>query len=147
MVSAAMEFTRGSAWAAHSASTAPTWVTALATAACVLVVMCVVWLIAVAVGAAGANGDKDDRDEGPGGGGGRGGPPSPDRSGGDCPGGEPAWWPEFELQFAAYVAGRKVGSLQAADLVASTSCLIAVGVVGVRGRKSGDRSLERVNPA
>jgi hypothetical protein len=123
MVSAAMRFTQGSPWAAHSASTASMWVTALIAAACVLLVVCVVWLVAVAVGAAGANGEKDDRDEGPGGGGGRGGPPSPDRSGGDSPAGEPAWWPEFELQFADYVAAREVGSLQAADSVASNTCL------------------------
>jgi len=45
----------------------------------------------------------EDADSGPGGGGGGWRRPDGPRS----PQGDPAWWPEFERQFAAYVAGRR----------------------------------------
>jgi hypothetical protein len=53
----------------------------------------------------GREGD-DDHGSGPGGGGpGRRGP-----DGGDAPGGAPAWWPDFEREFAAYVSELHAGA-------------------------------------
>ncbi len=52
--------------------------------------------------------DGADGESGPGGGGhgpGRGGPGGPSPEGGD-----PVWWPEFERQFADYVASAPVGA-------------------------------------
>ena len=112
MLPAAVGFTRAPAWAAHyahSASTTPTWVAAVEVVACVLFVVCVVWLLAAGSGPAGLHDGEDDLESGAGGGGGGGGGPSSGPDGRDAPGGEPAWWPEFERQFAAHVAARTAG--------------------------------------
>jgi hypothetical protein len=60
----------------------------------VVVYVCVRW----------DHGGSDDEDGGPGWGGGGSRPSGPD--GPREPGGEPAWWPEFERQFAAWVESR-----------------------------------------
>jgi hypothetical protein len=94
-------FGRGLAQAAHPAPHAPT----LAIVAGILLAVLVpVFSLAVALVSnrqpPGRDGD-DDQGSGPGGGPGR---PGPDD--GDAPGGAPAWWPDFEREFAAYAANR-----------------------------------------
>lgn len=65
----------------------------------------IVWLYVWAVRQSQLRGDAGDGDVdgGDGGGGQRRNPPSPTGPAG----GDPAWWPDFERQFASYVAGRR----------------------------------------
>ena len=89
---------RASAWAAHPAASAPTWATILALVAFVVtVVVGIVFALISSWQPPQSGGDN--------GGWGRGGGPRRPRPSGDqSPGGDPAWWPDFERQFAAYVA-------------------------------------------
>jgi hypothetical protein len=110
MPATAVGFARASAWAARSASTTPSWLAVVAVLACVLFAVCVVWLFAAGPGPHDRPDGEDNRGSGPGGGGrGPGGPPSSGPDGRTSPGDEPAWWPEFEREFAAYVAARTAG--------------------------------------
>ena len=82
----------------HSAATAADWSTVVA---CVLGILLVAAAVVIAyAGRPHRQGGDEDADSGSGGGGG--GLRGPD---GPRPAGEgPEWWPEFERQFAAYVA-------------------------------------------
>lgn len=98
---ATVGFTRAVARGAHAAPHTPTLAIVVGIALAVLVL---VFLLALALVSnrrpPGREGD-DDQGSGPGGGGpGR---PGPD---GDAPGGVPAWWLDFEREFAAYVSQR-----------------------------------------
>jgi hypothetical protein len=103
MDAAAVGLTRAAAQAAHAAPHTPTWTVVVGIGLGVLLAM--FWLAFALVSNGqppGCEGD-DDHGSGPGGGGpGRRGP-----DGGDAPGGAPAWWAEFEREFAAYVSERK----------------------------------------
>jgi hypothetical protein len=68
-------------------------------AACALVVLVLLWLALVAIHA-----PRHDDDDGHWWGWGGGGSRRPDPEGPRSPNRDPDWWPEFEQQFAAYVA-------------------------------------------
>jgi hypothetical protein len=96
-------FPRGVAGAAHAAAHAPPTLAIVVGAG--LAVLVAVFLLALALVSnrrpPGREGD-DDQGSGPGGGG----PGRPDPDGGDAPGGVPAWWLDFEREFAEYVSQR-----------------------------------------
>ena len=95
--------TRASAWAAHAASPGLTWATLVAIAFTLLVLLLGFGLALIAVRRLGGRDGDDDGGWWPGGGG----PRRPGPDGHDSPPGDPAWWTEFERQFAAYVAMRE----------------------------------------
>lgn len=99
---AALGLARTSTWAAHGASPTPTWALVAAALGALLVSL---WLGLSLLGVRRPprRDDHDDWGSGPGGGG----PRRPGPDGSDLPGGDPPWWPEFEREFAAYVAEAK----------------------------------------
>lgn len=98
---ATVGFGRAVAQAAHPASQAPTLVIVVGIGLAVLVSVFLVALALIGNRQPPRREGDDDQGSGPGGGPGR---PGPDD--GDAPGGAPAWWPEFEREFAAYAADR-----------------------------------------
>jgi hypothetical protein len=94
-------FTRLSCCAAHTAGTGtwPLWEYILLVGACVLTVVGLLLF-----GPRGSDGPRGHEDSGGGGRGGEG--PELVPPGGGGLNHAPEWWPEFERQFAAYVAGR-----------------------------------------
>jgi hypothetical protein len=99
MIVTATQSLQSTQWGSGQTSgTTPLWELAIAIAVCVLILLC---LVAAAVVALRGTPRSDDDEQGDGGPGGRGPerPPPEDRG----PEGDPAWWPEFERQFAAYV--------------------------------------------
>jgi hypothetical protein len=84
----------------HSAGRAGSaaWIGVVAATVVLLVAVCGVWCYALWVASRWESGGEDS-DHGGGGGGGDEGPSPPSRS----PETDPAWWPEFEREFAAYI--------------------------------------------
>jgi hypothetical protein len=103
MSAAPFGLARASAWAAHAGPAAPTWLTFVALAAAVVVVLFSLGLVLAGNRQPPRRDGDDDGGSGPGGGG----PRRPGPDGDDPRGGDPAWWAEFERQFAAYVASQK----------------------------------------
>jgi hypothetical protein len=86
------------AWAhGHVPSSPLNWVAVLSIVIAATAIVFVIAAIAARLSPPRRRGDDDDTDFG--GGGGRRGPKAP-----NDPEGDPAWWPEFERQFAAHVA-------------------------------------------
>jgi hypothetical protein len=106
MSAAAFGHARASAWAAHAATPAPTWVTLVALATFVLFVLFVLGLALVGIRWVRGREDDDGHWWGPGGGG----PHRLGPQGSDSPSGDLAWWPEFEHQFAAYLATQRANA-------------------------------------
>ena len=97
---ASVELLRAGSSPAHHAMAAASWETGLAVVIMVMLVLAGVTLAVLRMPR--YPGGDEDSDSGPGRGGpGRWPPPGP-----RTPEGEPEWWPEFERQFAAHVAGR-----------------------------------------
>ena len=88
MRAAEVAFARGPAWAGHAGHPPPTWVTIAVIV--VTVMFALVWLWLVLMSRRHPPGRDGDDDRGAG------------------PGGDPAWWDEFERQFSAYVAAREL---------------------------------------
>ena len=84
----------------HHATAATSWESGLAVAVLVMLVLAGVTLAVLRMPP--YPGGDEDADSGPG----RGGPGNWPPAGPLQPEGEPEWWPEFERQFAAHVAGR-----------------------------------------
>ena len=84
----------------HHATAATSWESGLAVAVLVMLVLAGVTLAVLRMPP--YPGGDEDADSGPGRGGSGRWPPAGPRQ----PEGEPEWWPEFERQFAAHVAGR-----------------------------------------
>jgi len=99
---AAVGLTRGVARATHAAPHTPTWAIVVGIGLGVLIAM--FWRGLALVSNRQPPGREGDDDHGSGPGGGGPGRPGPD--GGDAPGDAPAWWADFERQFAAYVSER-----------------------------------------
>ena len=99
--------TRAVAQAGHAAPQKPSWAIIIGIGVGVPLAM---FFLALVLGSTrrppGREGD-DDHGSGPGGGG----PGRPGPDGGDAPGGAPAWWPDFEREFAAYVSERHASAL------------------------------------
>lgn len=98
MIATATQFLTSAQWrAVRISGPTPLWAILVAIAACVLVAVCVVAVSVVGFRHTRGSDDNDQGDSGPGGRGPES-PPPPDQG----PDGDPTWWPEFELQFAAY---------------------------------------------
>jgi hypothetical protein len=104
MRAAEVAFARGPAWAGHAGHPPPTWVTIAVIVVTVMFALVWLWLVLMSRRHPPGRDGDDDRGAGPGGGGPR--RPGPDDR--DAPGGDPAWWDEFERQFSAYVAAREL---------------------------------------
>lgn len=100
---ATVELARAGSRAPHAAPHKPTWAIVVGLGLCVL--LATSWLAFVLVSNRQPPRREGDDDHGSGPGGGGPGRPGPDGS--DAPGGAPAVWADFELEFAAYVAERE----------------------------------------
>jgi hypothetical protein len=94
--------------ATHVAQGAQAWATVVGIGFAVAITMFWLALALISNRRPPGPGGSDDPGSGPGGGGpGRRGP-----DGGDAPDGSPAWWADFERQFAAYASARTASVVQ-----------------------------------
>jgi hypothetical protein len=111
----------------HTASPATGWIVVLSIVLGALLVAAFLWLAVVGIGQPPGREGDDEPGSGPNGGGPR--RPGPDR--GNPSGGAPAWWPEFEREFAAHVRNRQ----QPSDDVEPVPAPAGIGLTVGSGRR------------
>ena len=101
MHAAVLELGRAATAAGHATSAPSTWAAVAGVAGLMLV-----WLALAIVFVRSRGHSGSDEDDGGWSGFGRGGPPPPDPDGPHIPGDGADWWPDFEREFADYIAAR-----------------------------------------